>query len=104
FISMFIYILFFTAGSLADKIGPMDDDANTVGKELNTVTLECSYETSSDRIWLYWYKQYSNSRPQFVLLKGANGSRFKAQTTSNSAKLIIKHLQLSDSALYYCAL
>ncbi|KAI5607938.1 hypothetical protein C0J50_6959, partial [Silurus asotus] len=71
FISIFNYILFFTAGGLADKIGPMDEDANTVGKELNTVTLECSYETSSDRIWLQWHKQYPNSTPQFILLKGA---------------------------------
>ncbi|KAI5608703.1 hypothetical protein C0J50_9541 [Silurus asotus] len=74
-------------GSLADKIGPMDDDANTVGKELNTVTLECSYETSSDRIWLHWYKQYPNSTPQFVLLKvvqiiaGAVGSSITPEQT-----------------------
>ncbi|KAI5086483.1 hypothetical protein C0J45_23352, partial [Silurus meridionalis] len=108
FMFSFIYILFFTAGSLADKIGRMDEDANTVGKELNTVTLECSYETSSDRIWLYWHKQYPHSRPQFVLLKDAkrviseeynkSGSRFKAETTSNSTKLTINNLQLSDSA------
>ncbi|KAK3545319.1 hypothetical protein QTP70_003737, partial [Hemibagrus guttatus] len=58
-------------GSFADKIGPKDEDANIVKKERETVTLKCSYETSSERIYLYWYKQYPNSAPQFLLYEGA---------------------------------
>ncbi|KAI5610644.1 hypothetical protein C0J50_11999, partial [Silurus asotus] len=101
-------------GSFADKIGPRDEDANVVRKETNTVTLKCSYETNSENILLYWYKQYSHSPPQFLLYKGAkslsgndynpSGSGFSAETTSNVSKLIIKDLQISDSALYHCAL
>ncbi|KAK3506219.1 hypothetical protein QTP70_002375 [Hemibagrus guttatus] len=57
-------------GSFADKIGPKDEDANIVRKETDTVTLKCSYESSSGYVWLYWYKQYPNSAPQFLLYKG----------------------------------
>ncbi|KAI5615896.1 hypothetical protein C0J50_10709 [Silurus asotus] len=103
-----------TAGSFADKIGPRDEDANVVRKETDSVTLKCSYESNSDNIRLYWYKQYPHSAPQFLLYRGANsasgygynpsGSRFSEQTTSDATKLIIKDLQISDSALYHCAL
>ncbi|KAF7705774.1 hypothetical protein HF521_019028, partial [Silurus meridionalis] len=105
---------FSTAGSFADKIGPTDEDANVVRKETDTVTLKCSYESNSDYIRLYWYRQYPNSAPKFLLLKGAkssrsddynpSGSRFRAETTSDATELIIKDLQISDSALYHCAL
>ncbi|KAI5615208.1 hypothetical protein C0J50_3263, partial [Silurus asotus] len=101
-------------GSFADKIGPRAEDANVVRKETDTVTLKCSYETNSDHVWLYWYKQYPNRAPTFLLLKGAksysadnynpSGSRFSAETTSDATELIIKDLQISDSALYHCAL
>ncbi|KAI5086718.1 hypothetical protein C0J45_23924, partial [Silurus meridionalis] len=111
---VFIYILFISAGSFADKIGPRNEDANVVRKETETVTLKCSYESNSDNIRLYWYKQYPHSAPQFLLLKGAkslsgddynpSGSRFSAETTSDASELIIKDLQISDSALYHCAL
>ncbi|KAK3545146.1 hypothetical protein QTP70_001572 [Hemibagrus guttatus] len=40
-------------GSFADKIGPKDEDANIVTKETKTATLRCSYESSSDYVWLY---------------------------------------------------
>ncbi|KAI5610640.1 hypothetical protein C0J50_12002 [Silurus asotus] len=100
-----------TAGSFADKIGPRDEDANVVRKERETVTLKCSNENF---IQLHWYRQYPHSAPQFLLLKGAksysaddynpSGSRFRAETTSDATELIIKDLQISDSALYHCAL
>ncbi|KAI5616132.1 hypothetical protein C0J50_10690 [Silurus asotus] len=103
-----------TAGSFADKIWPRDEDANVVRKETNTVTLKCSYESNSNYILLYWYKQYPHSAPQFLLLKGVksasdidhnpSGSRFRAETTPDATELIIKDLQISDSALYHCAL
>ncbi|KAI5629800.1 hypothetical protein C0J50_12668, partial [Silurus asotus] len=101
-------------GSFADKIWPRDEDANVVRKETNTVTLKCSYESNSDYIVLYWYRQYPNSTPQFLLYKGVKsasaanynlgGSRFRAETTPDATKLIIKDVQISDSALYHCAL
>ncbi|KAI5629030.1 hypothetical protein C0J50_12739, partial [Silurus asotus] len=99
--------------SFADKIGPKNEDANILRKETDTVTLKCSYESNSNNIVLFWYKQYPHSAPQFLLLKGArsrsedynpSGSRFRAETTSNATELIIKDLQISDSALYHCAL
>ncbi|KAI5613927.1 hypothetical protein C0J50_11221 [Silurus asotus] len=103
-----------TAGSFADKIGPRYEDANVVSTETNTVILKCSYETISNNIWLYWYKQYPHSAPQFLLYKGAksesgddynpSGSQFSGKTTLDATELIIKDLQISDSALYHCAL
>ncbi|KAF7705812.1 hypothetical protein HF521_019066, partial [Silurus meridionalis] len=105
-------IFFFTAGSFADKIGPTDEDVN--GKETETVTLKCSYETNSQYIWLYWYKQNPNSAPQFLLYKGAKSyssdkstsddRRLESKTTRVSTELTIRGLKLSDSALYHCAL
>ncbi|KAI5627841.1 hypothetical protein C0J50_10642, partial [Silurus asotus] len=101
-------------GSFADKIGPRDEDAKVLKKETNIVTLKCSYESNSNNIVLYWYKQYPHSAPQFLLHKGAkslsdrqhnpSGSRFSAETTSDATELIIKDLQISDSALYHCDL
>ncbi|KAI5085516.1 hypothetical protein C0J45_23720, partial [Silurus meridionalis] len=104
-------IFFFTGSSFADKIGPTDEDVN--GKETETVTLKCSYETNSQYIRLYWNKQNPNSAPQFLLLKGARSesaerkptdTRLESKTTWDSTELTIRGLKLSDSALYHCAL
>ncbi|KAI5630154.1 hypothetical protein C0J50_10365 [Silurus asotus] len=107
-------ILTVVTGSFADEIGPRDEDANVVRKKTNTVTLKCSYESNSNNIVLFWYKQYPHSAPQFLLYKGAkllsgteynpSGSQFGAETSSNATELIIKDLQISDSALYHCTL
>uniref|UniRef100_A0A8C1JU10 T-cell receptor alpha/delta variable 16.0 n=1 Tax=Cyprinus carpio TaxID=7962 RepID=A0A8C1JU10_CYPCA len=81
--------------------------------ETNRVTLSCSYETSSEDIDLYWYRQYPNSEPQYILWKGARSRdgesdipdpHFESSTTRTSTELIIKAATLKDSALYYCAL
>ncbi|KAI5086840.1 hypothetical protein C0J45_23239, partial [Silurus meridionalis] len=106
-----LFILFFTAGSFADKILPTD--ANIVGKGTEPVTLKCLYESSVEYIRLYWYKQYPNSTIQFLLLKGARwaneeynptDTRLESKTTRDSTELTIRGLKLSDSALYHCAL
>lgn len=79
---------------------------------MDRVTLRCSYETSSEYVDLYWYRQFPNSEPQYLLWKGArarDGSsnipdpHFEASTTRISTELIIKAVALKDSALYYCA-
>lgn len=96
-------ILFFTAGGFAGKFGSMDE---IVGKETDTVTLKCSFELSSEYNYLYWYKQYSNGAPQFLLYEDGIPTDFRldAELTSHSCQLSIRGLKLSDSALYHCAL
>ncbi|KAI5630214.1 hypothetical protein C0J50_10341, partial [Silurus asotus] len=85
-------------GSFADKIVPTDEDA--IGKETETVTLKCSYETNSDYIYLYWFRQYPTSAPEFLLYKGARSrdyaestpddGRLESKTTGDSTELTIR--------------
>uniref|UniRef100_A0AAZ1XDG6 Ig-like domain-containing protein n=1 Tax=Oreochromis aureus TaxID=47969 RepID=A0AAZ1XDG6_OREAU len=78
-----------------------------------TVTLHCLYNTSSSNHYLYWYKQDGNNSPKFILSrfkvgegKTEAGDRFSSTLDSSirSVPLKIQKLQLSDSAVYYCAL
>uniref|UniRef100_A0A8C4NV80 Ig-like domain-containing protein n=1 Tax=Dicentrarchus labrax TaxID=13489 RepID=A0A8C4NV80_DICLA len=88
---------------------------HVIATEGETVTLGCTYETSYSGPTLFWYKQDENNSPKFILLrnKGDEGNtadkfkeRFSASlnSTSRSVPLKIQKLQLSDSAVYYCAL
>ncbi len=76
------------------------------------MTLSCTFETNSNNIWLYWYRQYPNKEPEYLLFKGARSRSsdedipdgFQSTTSQSSTELIIISVTLSDSALYYCAL
>uniref|UniRef100_A0A672PZV8 T-cell receptor alpha/delta variable 23.1.4 n=1 Tax=Sinocyclocheilus grahami TaxID=75366 RepID=A0A672PZV8_SINGR len=94
----------------ADQIRPNQEIS--VIKEDETVTLSCSY-TSSSYVYLYWYRKYPNEELRYLLYKaawssGGSGSpadhRFKSTTSQTSTELTITGVTLSDSALYYCAL
>ncbi|KAI5609687.1 hypothetical protein C0J50_12096, partial [Silurus asotus] len=98
-------LFIFLVCSFADKIGPVEKNANVVGKETDTVTLKCSYESSSS-VLPYWYKQSPHDAPQFLLYEGgtATDTRLEAKSTGDSTELTIRGLKLSDSALYHCAI
>uniref|UniRef100_A0A674F3G8 T-cell receptor alpha/delta variable 31.0 n=1 Tax=Salmo trutta TaxID=8032 RepID=A0A674F3G8_SALTR len=80
------------------------------------VTLSCNYTTSSPSPDLFWYIQLTSNSPQYVLRRDrysegrSNSDEFKKRFdsrlnfTSSSVPLTIQRLQLSDSAVYYCAL
>ncbi|XDV27578.1 hypothetical protein PO909_031082 [Leuciscus waleckii] len=59
------------SGVFADSIGPSDEDTNITKREGESVTLSCSYDTNSNNVWLYWFRQYPNKEPQYLLWKGA---------------------------------
>ena len=91
---------------------PKGDVTATEGE---AVTLDCQYNSSSSNPYLYWYKQDGNNSPKFILsrFKLDDGNtpdevkdRFSStlDSTLRSVPLKIQKLQLSDSAVYYCAL
>uniref|UniRef100_A0A674P6F5 Ig-like domain-containing protein n=1 Tax=Takifugu rubripes TaxID=31033 RepID=A0A674P6F5_TAKRU len=97
-----------------DKV--MQPPEDVVAAEGDTVTLDCTFQTTDTSPNLFWYKQEGTSRPQFILSKfhhrytGKTEDEFKERfsstlnSTMKSAPLKIQELQLSDSAVYYCAL
>ncbi len=72
----------------------------------------CTFKINSNYIWLYWYKQYPNREPEYILYKGSRSRSsdgdirdgFQSTTSQSSTEVIINSVTLSDSALYYCAL
>uniref|UniRef100_A0A671U0P8 Ig-like domain-containing protein n=1 Tax=Sparus aurata TaxID=8175 RepID=A0A671U0P8_SPAAU len=97
----------------ADRV--IQPTGDVIAVEGDTFTLDCSFETSAPSYYLFWYKQDGNNSPKFILgrSKYSTGNRevehkekfsSKVNSTSNSVPLKIQKLQLSDSAVYYCAL
>uniref|UniRef100_A0A8C1LX31 Ig-like domain-containing protein n=1 Tax=Cyprinus carpio TaxID=7962 RepID=A0A8C1LX31_CYPCA len=96
----------------ADQIGP-NKGANIISTEGESVTMSCTYDTSSRYVTLYWFRQYPDGEPQYLIWKDAREwsdtgtpaePRFQSTTSETSTELTIDSVTLSDSALYYCAL
>ncbi|XP_051809596.1 uncharacterized protein LOC127535478 [Acanthochromis polyacanthus] len=94
-----------------DKV--MQPSGDVIAAEGDTVTLDCTFETSSNTRTLFWYKQEVNGFPKYILRRGYSGAdnapefhkyKFDAELKKTSVPLKIQKLQLSDSAVYYCAL
>uniref|UniRef100_W5MGG7 Ig-like domain-containing protein n=1 Tax=Lepisosteus oculatus TaxID=7918 RepID=W5MGG7_LEPOC len=96
-----------------DSITPLQTQAS--GKEGKSVTLSCSYDTSDEYVYLFWYRQYSDQPPQYILRKGARSysgtdtaefakARFSSTAEKTSTTLTISSLTVGDTAVYLCAL
>uniref|UniRef100_A0A669FBP1 Ig-like domain-containing protein n=1 Tax=Oreochromis niloticus TaxID=8128 RepID=A0A669FBP1_ORENI len=96
-----------------DKV--IQEQGDVIAAEGDTVTLRCKYETSYPSPTLFWYKQEVDSYPKYMLKcfsektdksEEFNNDRFDAKINKKekSVPLKIQKLQLSDSAVYYCAL
>ena len=83
---------------------------DVIATEEQTVTLGCTFETSGSP-YLFWYKQEVNDFPKLLLQRFKSGTqdnpakeqRIDATVNGTSVPLKIQKLQLSDSAVYYCA-
>uniref|UniRef100_A0A8C8IZU9 Ig-like domain-containing protein n=1 Tax=Oncorhynchus tshawytscha TaxID=74940 RepID=A0A8C8IZU9_ONCTS len=106
--SLMLIFFSFTGETLEKDITPTSPE-DTEGKP---VILRCSYDASRNYPLLYWYRHYDYQAPHFLLYKGARSStrehipdkRYTSKTSQTTTELIITHLTLADTALYYCAL
>uniref|UniRef100_A0A3Q3LM67 Ig-like domain-containing protein n=1 Tax=Mastacembelus armatus TaxID=205130 RepID=A0A3Q3LM67_9TELE len=108
------FSLLFPGLTAGDTISPPEGDETATEGE--AVTLGCLYNSSSStNDYIYWYKQDGNNSPTFILSRfkigtGETKDLFKERfsstldSTSRSVPLKFQKLQLSDSAVYYCAL
>uniref|UniRef100_A0A8C7MIV4 Ig-like domain-containing protein n=1 Tax=Oncorhynchus kisutch TaxID=8019 RepID=A0A8C7MIV4_ONCKI len=118
-----IFIIVFPSAGMVcgDSVTP--DKEEYTPTEGSSVSLRCTYETSSNVIYLYWYQQYYNQAPQYLQYKYARvntvdhipNNLYESTTSKTSTTLKIKLWQtrlsttissaeVIDSALYYCAL
>uniref|UniRef100_A0A665V410 Ig-like domain-containing protein n=1 Tax=Echeneis naucrates TaxID=173247 RepID=A0A665V410_ECHNA len=99
----------------AQKDNVVQPQGDVTAAEGEAVTLHCGYNSSSTGPYLYWYRQDGNQSPKFILSRfkldeGNTEEHFKERFSSSlnsdlrSVPLKIQKLQVSDSAVYYCAL
>jgi len=72
------------------------------------VTLRCTCDTSSSYVYLYWFRQFPNTEPEYLLWKAAqpwsykediSNDQFQSTTSQSSTSLTIDEATLSDLAL-----
>uniref|UniRef100_A0A672HG51 Ig-like domain-containing protein n=1 Tax=Salarias fasciatus TaxID=181472 RepID=A0A672HG51_SALFA len=79
-----------------DKV--MQPSGDVPAAEGDSVTLNCTFETSYPSPTLFWYKQSVNSYPEYILNLVS-----KKVYNAKQIHLIISSAAVSDSAVYYCA-
>uniref|UniRef100_A0A8C2F126 Ig-like domain-containing protein n=1 Tax=Cyprinus carpio TaxID=7962 RepID=A0A8C2F126_CYPCA len=80
--------------------------------EGDSVTINCTYQTTVTNPTLFWYQQKVSGIPKYMLNKFSKSGnseeefkeRFHANLSTTSVPLTIQDVRVSDSAVYYCAL
>lgn len=103
----------FSGTSIQDSITPTSPAVHAKDKE--KVTISCKYKYSVSMNNLQWYRQFPNSKPEFLVLIMESGQNQTAtpphprltasvDKESKTVNLEIFPADVKDSALYYCAL
>ncbi|KAK0151624.1 T cell receptor alpha variable 3 [Merluccius polli] len=82
-----------TVHSIQDRVQALQGDK---------VTLSCNYSSAT---YFFWYLQYPSSHPQFLIKEYDKPTRFtlKKDEERQMFHLEISSAEVTDSALYYCA-
>uniref|UniRef100_A0A4W3J1L1 Ig-like domain-containing protein n=1 Tax=Callorhinchus milii TaxID=7868 RepID=A0A4W3J1L1_CALMI len=96
--------------SLCDSVTQLQSTV-TVNEE-EDVILQCNYTTTSNTLYLFWYRQYPNKSPDYILGHTAGkGAEFEEESFSRNVSqaertvpLNVLQVRVTDSAGYYCTL
>src|SRR4029434_8096597 len=108
---MTLKLMSYTGGNFADDIKPTKSEEK--GLKGENVMLSCDYTVSA--FTLLWYRQYPRSAPEFLVLTANTAGddlrsdvdhriSVRVNEEKTQVSLQISSVQVSDSALYYCAL
>nr|AAO88983.1 T cell receptor alpha chain [Stegastes partitus]AAO89006.1 T cell receptor alpha chain [Stegastes partitus] len=112
-LSLFVTLFLLTIRECKGEDKVIQPPGDVIAAEGDTVTLDCTFETSNPSPTLFWYKQEVNGSPQYMMKSFSKSvdkapefqeDRFHTGIQDKSVPLKIQKLQLSDSAVYYCAL
>ncbi len=106
---VFIFLYLLTECNTQDSVNQLTRVQTASEHEM--VKLHCTYSTSDQYPYLYWYQHKTNGFPVYMLRKLSTGSsssekefaeRFHADLnkSSNSVSLTIQDVRASDSAVY----
>ncbi|KAJ0012220.1 hypothetical protein NQD34_013195 [Periophthalmus magnuspinnatus] len=84
----------------------------------HTATIQCTFKTSDPSPTLFWYKEEGQGARKCMIMKTKSSStwsqtikfaefkeeRFEVEAELNSFSLKIQDVDVTDSAVYYCAL
>ncbi|XP_055721772.1 uncharacterized protein LOC129813500 [Salvelinus fontinalis] len=114
-LTLFLDIKALMNDNAEEKTQVIQPPGDVIATEGEQVILDCQFDADDTRnLNLFWYTHEVNGFPKFMLGRFSFGSknatefkdRFNAHldADSKSVPLMIQRLQLSDSAVYYCAL
>uniref|UniRef100_A0A3B3ZZW4 Ig-like domain-containing protein n=1 Tax=Periophthalmus magnuspinnatus TaxID=409849 RepID=A0A3B3ZZW4_9GOBI len=80
----------------------------------HTATIQCTFKTLDSNPGLFWYKQENGGFPKYMMRRFKSGfadnsqefkkPKFDAELMGTSFSLKIQDVDVTDSAVYYCAL
>uniref|UniRef100_A0A3Q3EV16 Ig-like domain-containing protein n=1 Tax=Labrus bergylta TaxID=56723 RepID=A0A3Q3EV16_9LABR len=106
-----VWVCCFSPALREDRVIQPTEDV--FASEGDTVKVDCTFETPRTSPTLFWYRQKCNDFPRYMLKSYSDNAekapefqtdRFNAAINGTSVPLKIQKLQLTDSAVYYCAL
>uniref|UniRef100_A0A3Q3IML3 Immunoglobulin V-set domain-containing protein n=1 Tax=Monopterus albus TaxID=43700 RepID=A0A3Q3IML3_MONAL len=96
-------------GVSCDKLTPVNSEKSSV--EGSAATLSYTYTKLSGGDYFLWYRQYPGKPPQFLIPHSGSGeignnpvTGLKVEVEQTQINLEIISANVSDSAVYYCAL